>query len=158
RGGPPLTGATLPASFSPLSVLISVPQERRSGLGYKGSRSATSPRSQNLYTVFTESSCCVLHIRHRIGRCLSGWFQIFSRRTHSAEGFFQSSGGVQNEHAKARGANNKCVRLELGKEDGFTRFHSKDLFCHIYVELSFEDVEEFILARVYMRRRFISRH
>ena len=66
------------------------------------------------------------------------------------------AGREQSEDAKPRRADNKCVRLEFGEKDAFPRFHLESFLSYIHVELSFENVEEFVLARVHMRRRFAS--
>src|SRR5258708_1996775 len=98
----------------------------------------------------------MLQISLRIGERPSGKFQIFGRRSYAAEGFFQPSRGEQSEETKPRRADNKCVRLEFGEKDAFPCIHLESFLCYIHVELSFENVEEFVLTRVHMRRRFIS--
>ena len=107
-------------------------------------------RGQDLYAILTESSGCLLQIRLRVRECLGGRFQILGRRTHFAEGFFHPTRCVQNEHAKLERADNKRMRLELGKEDTDALSYVEGFFSNIDVELSFKHVEEFILTRMHM--------
>ena len=48
------------------------------------------------------------------------------------------------------------MRLESGEKDAFPRFQLESFVSYIHVELSFENVEEFVLTRVHMWRRFAS--
>src|SRR4030095_6307109 len=45
---------------------------------------------------------------------------------------------------------------ESGKKHAFPRFHLESFLSYIHVELSFKDVEKFVLACVHVRRRFSS--
>jgi hypothetical protein len=48
------------------------------------------------------------------------------------------------------------MRLVSSEKDAFPRFYLESFLSYIYVELSWEDVEEFVLTRMHMRRRFSS--
>jgi hypothetical protein len=48
------------------------------------------------------------------------------------------------------------VRLEFGEKDAFSRFHLESFLSGIHVEFSVENVEEFVLSGVHVRRGFIS--
>jgi hypothetical protein len=48
------------------------------------------------------------------------------------------------------------MRSELGEKDAFARTDVEGLLSYIHVEVSFKNVEEFVLARVHMGRRLIS--
>jgi hypothetical protein len=78
------------------------------------------------------------------------------RQTHTAENFFQTSRGEENEHSKPRRADNKCVRPQSREEDAFPRLYVESFLSDVHVELSFQDVEEFVFSRMLMRRRFSS--
>src|SRR5262249_52152986 len=64
--------------------------------------------------------------------------------------------GKQSEYSQWGRADHKCMRLESGEKDAFPCSYLESFLSYIDVELSFQNVEEFILARVYMRRWFSS--
>src|SRR5262249_32010270 len=77
-------------------------------------------------------------------------------RTHAAEGLFQPCWGKQSEYSQSGRADHKCMRLESGEKDAFPCSYLESFLFYIDVELSFQNVEELILARMYMRRWFSS--
>src|SRR5262249_47260829 len=93
----------------------------------------------------------------RIGDRPDGKFQTLGGCTHTAEGFFQSCGSEESERSQSRRADQKCVWFESGEKHTFPRFYLESFLPYIHVELPFQDVEEFVLARVYMGRWFSSR-
>jgi hypothetical protein len=50
------------------------------------------------------------------------------------------------------------MRLESGEKDAFPCLPVEKFFSYVHVELSFENVEELVLTRMHMRRRFSSRY
>jgi len=50
------------------------------------------------------------------------------------------------------------MRLKSGEKDAFPCLALENFFSHIDVELSLKNVEELVLTRMHMRRRFSSRY
>jgi len=48
------------------------------------------------------------------------------------------------------------VRHESGKEDAFSCPYLEGFLAYIHIKLSFENIEEFVLIGMYMRRRLVS--
>jgi hypothetical protein len=48
------------------------------------------------------------------------------------------------------------VRHESGKEHAFSCPYLEGFLAHIHIKLSFENIEEFVLIGMYVRRRLVS--
>src|SRR5215831_19630319 len=107
-------------------------------------------------TVLTEPLRDFCRVAGRIGHCSIGKLQAFGRGAPEAKNFLQSRRCEQSQEAKPRRADNKRVWAEPGHKHAFPSFYIESSFSYINVEFSFEDIEEFVLARVHVRGRFSS--
>src|SRR5215831_11199881 len=103
--------------------------------------------------VLTEALQNLFRIRLRISERSSRKFKALRWGTRTAKRIFQSRRTDQSEQANPRGADRKCVWFQSGKKNAFSLLHFESLLTDIHVKLSFENVEEFIFARVLVRRR-----
>src|SRR5215469_7065163 len=93
-----------------------------------------------------------LRISERSGRK----FKVLRWRTRTSKCIFQSCRTEQSEQANPRGADRKCVWFQSRKKNAFSLLHFESLLTDVHVKLSFENVEEFVFARVLVRGRLIS--
>ena len=145
-------GRILSNSFG-LLLLSHLPGFGESGFRVQGQLVRNFIRRLKAGTILAESSCRLLQLNHRIGDRVGRKVERLGRRVRLTEGFFQPSWAEQSEQSKAGRTDHKCMRGEPWKENAFPLRYFKSFFSHINVELSVENVEEFVLARMYMRRR-----
>src|SRR5215468_11146914 len=141
-----------PASSGPWSLT----EVRRKKLGIQRQLGFHFVLRQEADPVLTEALQNVLRIGLCISERLNRKVKILSGRTRAAKCVFQPCRSEQSEQANPRGPDRKCVWFQSGKKDAFSPFHFETFLSHIDIELSFENVEELVFARVLVRRGFIS--
>ena len=110
---------------------------------------------QEADAVLTKALQDLLGVGLCVSERLSRKVKIFRGRTRAAKCIFQSCRSEQSEQANPRGADRKCMWFQSGKKNAFSLFHFESFLSDVHVKLTFENIEEFVFARVLVRRRFI---